>query len=82
MTDDSHVNFYRPNGGPAMVIGSLVIGLGIVMIGFSIGDIFPPVFLWIGSGAIPLGLVILLVGYIVRALWFVGGDEAKRHPFR
>jgi hypothetical protein len=63
----------RPNGEIPMAFGGMLAGVGVVILIFASQERAAKLeTLLFGAGALHLGLLLLLVGYIVRAISFIG----------
>jgi hypothetical protein len=70
----------RPDGSTATVIGWCLVIAG-VLAAFFVGQVDSPTAFWlclaIANLGVGLGVLLLSLGYLVRAIWFLPGRQTK-----
>ena len=74
----------RPDGSVLIFLGSTLLVIAVILFVIAVSEARSLASSWVltlvGGGLFQLGLVLALAGAIVRAIWFLPGDDTKMPP--
>ena len=78
--EDGKEFYERPNGSTTIGFGWFLVAIGVIAALFC-GSGDPQIFLIafaIAQGSLGLGILLISLGYVVRAIWFLPGREIEK----